>query len=101
MIKVTLIFDNKYASPLTTKEFLINNYLTEEGNEDLIYMSEIEQKSYFTELADTDKIKLEVCKKNCYFDEELTLENYHCIFQSECSPYKKALLDSKYSRRIE
>jgi hypothetical protein len=66
MIKVTLVFDNYIASPLSPLEFLQKYYLTEEGNQDIVYVSEIEQEFMFEESFYYKECKLkEPCKAKC------------------------------------
>ena len=48
MLKVTLILDNKFASPLSPKEFVREYYLTRKALEDLKNIF-VEQKSHFVE----------------------------------------------------
>ena len=52
MIKVTIIFDNKFASPYPPIGFIRKYYLTDMGKDDLIAITNIEQEDHFAELTD-------------------------------------------------
>jgi len=46
MLRVTAIFDNKIAAPITPTEFVKRDYLTATGKEDLLHIL-VEQESEF------------------------------------------------------
>jgi len=94
MVKVTLIFDNSYASPMSCEEFIKKVYLTEEGNTDLIYISKVEQESCFKELIDEEKIQKEICSK-CETDED-----YYCSGKKDCYDFYSKFKDINYMKDI-